>query len=389
MPTTPVPADRIFRLRLSQGPLTHAVPADSVRLRPATDSPDRHAADRPDLRRPQGEPAIALLIDFPGGRDSCGSRCPICSTAPSSTPHFVVEVDNDGRPTLRFGDDEYGQRPVGATAFTAVYRDRQRARRQHRRRVAGARRPARGGAAVAHHPASPQSAAGPAAAPMPRPSRRCASSRRRHSAPSSSAPSPKRLQAAATKLAEVAGAVASFRLDRQLVHGVRRHRSPRSGRPHHRTRRPHPPGAGVWRSRVRSFSPATSSPATTSKSVRPSMCRWNRVRAVRRAGPFPGRRGGGRARRRSATASSGRQPRLLPPRQLHVRAARVPEPHLAAVEAVQGVLSAFVTIFRRSARPQRRAGAACCPSAPGRSPGSTTTRLQENGVLRITAGGGK
>jgi predicted phage baseplate assembly protein len=43
-------------------------------------------------------------------------------SSPESAPHFAVEVGNDGRPTLRFGDDEYGRRPVGATAFTAVYR---------------------------------------------------------------------------------------------------------------------------------------------------------------------------------------------------------------------------------------------------------------------------
>ena len=36
--------------------------------------------------------------------------------------HFVVEIDNDGVAHLRFGDDEFGQRPVPGTAFHAVYR---------------------------------------------------------------------------------------------------------------------------------------------------------------------------------------------------------------------------------------------------------------------------
>ena len=36
--------------------------------------------------------------------------------------HFVVEMDNDRRAHLRFGDDELGQRPDAGTAFRAVYR---------------------------------------------------------------------------------------------------------------------------------------------------------------------------------------------------------------------------------------------------------------------------
>ena len=36
--------------------------------------------------------------------------------------HFVVEIDNDGRAHLRFGDDEMGQRPEAGTVFTAAYR---------------------------------------------------------------------------------------------------------------------------------------------------------------------------------------------------------------------------------------------------------------------------
>ena len=36
--------------------------------------------------------------------------------------HFVVEIDDDGRAHLRFGDDEMGQRPEAGTVFTAAYR---------------------------------------------------------------------------------------------------------------------------------------------------------------------------------------------------------------------------------------------------------------------------
>jgi hypothetical protein len=36
--------------------------------------------------------------------------------------HFVVEIDNDGRARLRFGDDELGRQPQSCTIFRAVYR---------------------------------------------------------------------------------------------------------------------------------------------------------------------------------------------------------------------------------------------------------------------------
>lgn len=36
--------------------------------------------------------------------------------------HFVVEIDNDGRAYLRFGDDQMGQRPEAGVVFRAAYR---------------------------------------------------------------------------------------------------------------------------------------------------------------------------------------------------------------------------------------------------------------------------
>ena len=39
-----------------------------------------------------------------------------------AAPEFVVEVENDGRAVLRFGDDEHGLRPNEGTAFSATYR---------------------------------------------------------------------------------------------------------------------------------------------------------------------------------------------------------------------------------------------------------------------------
>ena len=73
-----------------------------------------------DVRK--AKPAIALLIDFPGSPQQLWQPVPDLLDSPEDAPHFAVEVDNDGRPTIRFGDDEYGKRPVEATAFTAIYR---------------------------------------------------------------------------------------------------------------------------------------------------------------------------------------------------------------------------------------------------------------------------
>jgi len=39
-----------------------------------------------------------------------------------SDRHFVAEVEDDGIATIRFGDDDYGERPVAGTAFKATYR---------------------------------------------------------------------------------------------------------------------------------------------------------------------------------------------------------------------------------------------------------------------------
>jgi predicted phage baseplate assembly protein len=70
----------------------------------------------------KAKPAIALLIDFPGSLQQLWEPVPDLLSSPESAPHFTAEVGNDGRPTVRFGDDEYGRRPIGASAFTAVYR---------------------------------------------------------------------------------------------------------------------------------------------------------------------------------------------------------------------------------------------------------------------------
>ena len=87
-PKTPVPADKIFRFRLSEGPLTMQCQPDTVSYDrdPASPTFARLVTPRTDLTCAvrKAKPAIALLIDFPGSpQPNCGSQFPICSTAPS------------------------------------------------------------------------------------------------------------------------------------------------------------------------------------------------------------------------------------------------------------------------------------------------------------------
>lgn len=116
-----VPADRIFRQRLTGTPLTMQAEPDTVTRDVAT---ARMLTPRTqlDVDVRSTKPAIALLIDFPGGTRELWEPVRDLLDSPGSANEFTVEVGNDGRPTVRFGDDEYGKRPTGATAFTAVYR---------------------------------------------------------------------------------------------------------------------------------------------------------------------------------------------------------------------------------------------------------------------------
>jgi hypothetical protein len=109
-----------FRLRLGRGPLTMQCEPDHVDYDPAT---ARLITARSDLNCDvtAARPAVALLVTFPTG-DELWTPVPDLLDSPPFAQHFVAEVDDDGRAVLRFGDGEYGREPAGATAFQAVYR---------------------------------------------------------------------------------------------------------------------------------------------------------------------------------------------------------------------------------------------------------------------------
>jgi hypothetical protein len=120
---TPQQTPPRFRPRLSQRPLTQAASLPCMRI---TDDGETCAVFDPlspasslftwEMKRVQ--PACCLG-DSSGKlwlpqRDLLGSA--------ACAQEFVVEVENDGKAAIRFGDDEYGMRPAELTQFWALYR---------------------------------------------------------------------------------------------------------------------------------------------------------------------------------------------------------------------------------------------------------------------------
>jgi hypothetical protein len=111
-PTVAVPAR--FNPMLAQAPLTHAVPLTASALSAAALlDPDPAAA----------RPAILSLVsnDPDGGTTTWANAFPDMIGA-EAAPLFVVEVDNELRGQIRFGDGTNGRRPITGAAFHARYR---------------------------------------------------------------------------------------------------------------------------------------------------------------------------------------------------------------------------------------------------------------------------
>lgn len=108
-PPAPVAAGEIFRFRLQRGPLTMQCGAMGT---------DRQNLSC-DIR--QAQPAVTFQVVFPTGPEPW-EVVPNLLDSNEFSQEFVADVENDGRATLRFGDGEYGQQPVGAIQFTPTYR---------------------------------------------------------------------------------------------------------------------------------------------------------------------------------------------------------------------------------------------------------------------------
>jgi hypothetical protein len=101
-----------FRPNLAKGPLTHAGPAYDHEH-------SARAALQWDLRDVQ--PAISLTGIHGAETTTWTARRDLLNSG-AEADEYVVEVDNDGSGTIRFGDDVHGRRPEFGTAFSARYR---------------------------------------------------------------------------------------------------------------------------------------------------------------------------------------------------------------------------------------------------------------------------
>ena len=111
-PSDPQMIPASFRPRLEKGPLTHVGP-------PCDHSRSARSVLQWSLR--DVIPAISLKGKKDTSTKAWTVRRDLLNSG-AEADEYVVEVENDGSGTLRFGDDVYGRRPESGTAFKAIYR---------------------------------------------------------------------------------------------------------------------------------------------------------------------------------------------------------------------------------------------------------------------------
>jgi hypothetical protein len=107
-------------LALPSAPLAHQpMPAEAD-----YDAAGRLLAGRHDLAVDVREavPAVVLLLQFPKSEREIWTPAPSLLNSGPFDQQFVAEIDNQGQALLRFGDDQYGRRPTGATGVLARFR---------------------------------------------------------------------------------------------------------------------------------------------------------------------------------------------------------------------------------------------------------------------------
>ena len=116
----PVGPEVPFRLRLSRPQLTMECQPEEVDY----DADAVMTSERPDLAGDvrAAKAAVALRVTHVSGALQLWTLVPDLLDSSPFDQHFVADIGDDGMPTLRFGDGEYGHALSGATAVHAVYR---------------------------------------------------------------------------------------------------------------------------------------------------------------------------------------------------------------------------------------------------------------------------
>jgi predicted phage baseplate assembly protein len=109
-PDRTVMAPARFRPLLKHGPLTQAVPYD--RTKPPASAREALCY--------QAKDALPQITLHDGTTQPWEAKLDLLSSR--RVPHFVVEVESDGRGRVRFGDGTHGERPVAGREFAARYR---------------------------------------------------------------------------------------------------------------------------------------------------------------------------------------------------------------------------------------------------------------------------
>ncbi len=119
----PPKEDETYYLQLGQGPLTFQRQPDDMAYAADPVRGPIPATERHGLTGEPGDarPAVALLGSNPIG-DTVWMAQPHLLDSPPQTSHFVAETDNAGRARLRFGDGGYAREPVTVTDFQVLYR---------------------------------------------------------------------------------------------------------------------------------------------------------------------------------------------------------------------------------------------------------------------------
>ena len=100
-----------FRPALQKQPLTQSTPYEAALPASASLVVDQEKA----------LPAVSLESTLGTESATWHPQRDLLGSAPDAA-EFVVEIESDGIASLRFGDDEYGQRPETGTTFEATYR---------------------------------------------------------------------------------------------------------------------------------------------------------------------------------------------------------------------------------------------------------------------------